>query len=294
MAKRLPPPRIDPIQSGGLRIEAPQDNGRKACLRAVDRTTGEVRWTITLFENPIRPGLEEDAQWKFITSMRRIGDEVLVTAEGGGRYLVDVSGGEVTALPLNGPWSQEVDGIEGRVSVDFDEDFSGVHMAAVYVELRNVRQLMENRGVYVDYDRVKLTISGEGRAVLNPDNGDFDGFMPWPFWAVLPCNSSLRFRISLGGWGIEPKRHGLFLGAFPPNTWQIPAGYPGALYLGAVLPSQPPANTLANLRLRGSAASLRPDDPEPVSELQIRHWLWTGQLNLPPVVLPKEIFAREK
>ena len=200
MAKRLPPPRIDPIQIGGLRIEAPQDNGRKAYIRAVDRTTGEVRWTLTLFENPIRSGLEEDVQWRFITGMRRVGDDVLVTAEGGGRYLVDVSGGDATALPLNGPLSEAVDGIEGRLAVDFDEDFSGAHMAAVYVELRNVSPVMGNRGVYVEYDRVKLTVSGEEHAILNPDSAPFDGFMPWPFWSAPPYDSSLRFRISNGGW----------------------------------------------------------------------------------------------
>ena len=91
-----------------------------------------------------------------------------------------------------------------------------------------------------------------------------------------------------------PKRRGLFIGAFPPNGWQIPASYPGAIYLGAVLPSQPSTDALANLRLRDSAASLRPDDPAPVSELQVKHWLWTDSSDLPPVVLPKEIFADEK
>jgi hypothetical protein len=87
-AKRPAPRKVESVLTPTLRIEAPLDSGRIGRIQAFDRTDGKLLWTIVVFENQIDPRIEEDVQWRFIESMRVVGDALVVTAEGGSRYRV--------------------------------------------------------------------------------------------------------------------------------------------------------------------------------------------------------------
>jgi hypothetical protein len=103
-AKRLPPELVEPVSTGTLRIEAPLNNGREACIYAYDRADGHLLWSVVVFTQKIDPNLEEDVQWRFITGLKIVGDVIEVTAEGGARYRVFITTRKVekivSATPL--------------------------------------------------------------------------------------------------------------------------------------------------------------------------------------------------
>lgn len=98
-AKRVAPKEFEPVLTANLRIVAPLDDGRVARIRVFDRCDGRLLWSLVVFENMIKPGLEEDVQWRFIKSMKAVGDTLEVVAEGGTRYRVNLTTRKVELLP---------------------------------------------------------------------------------------------------------------------------------------------------------------------------------------------------
>jgi hypothetical protein len=60
---------VPPVTQNGIRYSAPNDNGRVALVIASDAKTGNELWRLTIFETKIKPFLEEDVQWVFITRL---------------------------------------------------------------------------------------------------------------------------------------------------------------------------------------------------------------------------------
>ena len=89
-AKRAAAGKVEPVLTTTLRIEAPLDNGRTARVQAFDRSDGHLIWTVIVQRNRIRPWLEEDVQWRFIESMKLIGDDLEIGVEHGSWYRVNL------------------------------------------------------------------------------------------------------------------------------------------------------------------------------------------------------------
>src|SRR5258708_4656530 len=89
-AKRLPPPKVEPVVHEGVRYVAPNDNGRRGYVQAFDSKTNSLLWEVTLFRNSINPSLEEDVQHVYIESMRIENGKLIVVDEHAGLYTVDL------------------------------------------------------------------------------------------------------------------------------------------------------------------------------------------------------------
>jgi hypothetical protein len=89
-AKRLPPPKVEPVIYKGVRYVAPNDNGRRAYVQAIDSKTDRLLWEVTLFRNSIDPSLEEDVQHLYIASMRVEDGKLIVVDEHAGLHTVDL------------------------------------------------------------------------------------------------------------------------------------------------------------------------------------------------------------
>lgn len=87
-AKRAAPQAVAPVFTSTLKIVAPLDDGRVGRIQAFDRVDGRLLWSLVVFENKIDPRLEEDVPWRFIRSMKAVGETLEVTAEGGARYRI--------------------------------------------------------------------------------------------------------------------------------------------------------------------------------------------------------------
>jgi hypothetical protein len=103
LAKRAPPADVPPVVEGNVRYEAPHfafenpcdQNG--GCLVAYDNTTNAVMWSVKVYCTHYDPGLEQDVQDVFITSLAVESGQVLVTNEKGQHFSInpltqDVSG----------------------------------------------------------------------------------------------------------------------------------------------------------------------------------------------------------
>jgi hypothetical protein len=89
-AKRTAPPKVQPVVYEGVRYLAPNDDGRRAYVRAWDTKSSQMRWEVTVFRNHINPLLEEDVQWVFIKKLSVLEGGLVVVDERGRAYRIDL------------------------------------------------------------------------------------------------------------------------------------------------------------------------------------------------------------
>src|SRR6476659_10637074 len=80
-AKRLPPVKVDPVIYEGIRYVAPNDDGRRGYIEALNVGTNKKLLELTLFTNRIDPNIEEDVQWVFIKMLNVQDGRLMVTSE---------------------------------------------------------------------------------------------------------------------------------------------------------------------------------------------------------------------
>src|SRR5438034_1287839 len=102
-----------------------------------------------------------------------------------------------------GEWSEVVHGVQGRLIVKEDKVYAGTKLIAVYMELRNATNILGTIDAYYDCNTLKtVVVDSKGDVVSKPETADMSVFEPLPMWVVLPYDSSLRFRVSVSGYGI--------------------------------------------------------------------------------------------
>jgi hypothetical protein len=89
-AKRVAPPKVEPVVHEGVRYVAPNDDGQRAYVQAWDTNTTKMLWEVTVFRNRIIPDLEEDVQHVYIRQMSIRDGKLLVIAENNRAHSVDL------------------------------------------------------------------------------------------------------------------------------------------------------------------------------------------------------------
>jgi hypothetical protein len=89
-AKRVAPPKVEPVVHDGIRYVAPNDDGRRAYIEAWDVQTNGKLWDLTVFTNCIDPQLEKDIQWVFINELSLHDGTLIVASERGNTYEIDL------------------------------------------------------------------------------------------------------------------------------------------------------------------------------------------------------------
>ena len=97
-AKRKAPEKVEPVIHEGVRYDAPNNDGRRAIIRATDASTGKQLWEKEVFHVTLKPGLEEDVQWVFIRRLAIEKRSLIITAENGRSYILNVDTHEVRKL----------------------------------------------------------------------------------------------------------------------------------------------------------------------------------------------------
>jgi hypothetical protein len=80
-AKRIAAPKVEPVTHDGIQYIAPNDNGRREYIQALDVETGKLLKEIILKRNFIWFWIEEDVQWFYITKMEVQEGHLVVTDE---------------------------------------------------------------------------------------------------------------------------------------------------------------------------------------------------------------------
>lgn len=97
-AKRSGPAKVEPIIHEGVRYEAPNENGRRAIIRASDAKTGKQLWEKEIFTVTIKPDLEQDVQWVFIKRLSIEQQKLIIVATNGKSYALNLDTREVLKL----------------------------------------------------------------------------------------------------------------------------------------------------------------------------------------------------
>lgn len=156
-------------------------------------------------------------------------------------------------VPATGEWSRTVNGLQARLSVDNWRD----PMIAVFLELRNRRNLLNAITVPISPERLKFQLRDEsGNPVTDaglPRSGPVANLRD----VQLPFDSSLRFNISVSGVGIDTSANAMI--PLQSHAWVIRSNDFSTYRLSA---------SLSATRLRGQ------DDT-----------VWDGTLQIPPVAI---------
>ena len=149
------------------------------------------------------------------------------------------------ASPINEPsslgeWSKPVDGLRARLVLGEDPKLNGTRRAIIYLELQN-HSLWETAYFYYDASKSPLQCTlRDPWGKTNVSKGAvYNGPIYAPCWLALPHDSTLRFRVTLPGFGI-PKNAGLFLAGCLPDAWVIPASDTNQYFLSGTFTSTPP------------------------------------------------------
>lgn len=182
-----------------------------------------------------------------------------------------------TNLIAVGDWSEPVnDGntpytLRGRLILAEEAPFNGTRMAVVYLELQNLSRILAS--VLVDYSekalRCEVVDAGGKPLPQTPTPASIIAPLPDAITTlVLPCDSTLRFRVSVNGWAI-PNGPGWaiqFVSAF----WFLP----------------PSASRDRFLSGKFVVPKLNPTDIDAVRKEMERGHVWHGTLVLPKIRIP--------
>src|SRR5665213_1885834 len=96
-AKRVAPKPVTPVVHSGVQYAAPNEDGIEGQIEARNAKTGKKLWDVVIYKNKVKPNLEEDIQWVFITELAIRGDTLRVTNERGEIFTLDLTTRKVLA-----------------------------------------------------------------------------------------------------------------------------------------------------------------------------------------------------
>jgi hypothetical protein len=100
-AKIAPLKPVTPVESNGVRYSADRD-GKDQYVVATDIPTGNQLWKVKVFHTQIKPWIEEDVQWVFITDLKLVNNSLFVRDGKARCYTVDVKNRRVSKAACNG------------------------------------------------------------------------------------------------------------------------------------------------------------------------------------------------
>lgn len=122
--------------------------------------------------------------------------------------------------PIANVWSESVNGLSGRLRVEFEDLKPGLRHA-VYLELRNHSlnpiAVTNQPQIHAElFDSAGKSVGTSGFAMSGP--------IPNPQWAVIPQDAYLGFRIDMQTVGVPTREHGMVLIAVGGKSWELRAG----------------------------------------------------------------------
>jgi hypothetical protein len=158
-----------------------------------------------------------------------------------------------------GAWSATVDGLRGRLITKEDKPFEGTRMIAAYIELENVSDIGDPMEFYFEPTKTVISkvVDDDGKPPP-PVPTAADIITGPPFWLAIPTDGSMRFRVSISGYGVY-KNSGTNVQMMSGN-WVIKPDDKRKYYLEARFVSKPPAMD--------------------------KRRAWSGELTMPRVLIP--------
>lgn len=89
-AKRMPPQPVSPVVRNNIEYSTDGD-GRTGYVVATDVANGKELWRAKIFHVHLKPFLEEDVQWVFITDLKLVDNALSVRDEKSRCYRLDLA-----------------------------------------------------------------------------------------------------------------------------------------------------------------------------------------------------------
>jgi len=97
-AKRIPPREVAPVVVDGVTFTAPFDDAKFGYVEACDAATKKKLWRAVIFRIQFDPDLEQDVQWVGISGLALDKRGLVVTAEDGSVFCLDLKTKEVMRI----------------------------------------------------------------------------------------------------------------------------------------------------------------------------------------------------
>jgi hypothetical protein len=164
-----------------------------------------------------------------------------------------------------GQWSNSVNGIQGRLSVTEGTESRGTQQIIVFLELRNVGNFLNPLELYFDTSKSinSRILNKDGKLLKQPTINFGNILRPSSFWIVLPFDSTLRFRISISGYGVAEnsgKQIQMMSSDSISGNWLIKTTEREDYFLEASYNSEPP-------------------------KIEVGRRIWSGTIKLPKVLI---------
>ncbi len=101
-AKRIPPKEVVPVVADGVAFSAPFDDARFGYVEASDAATKKRLWRAVIFRVQFDADLEQDVQWVWISGLALDKSGLVVAAEDGSVFRLDLKTKEVTRIKVGG------------------------------------------------------------------------------------------------------------------------------------------------------------------------------------------------
>lgn len=150
--------------------------------------------------------------------------------------LAIMAGGSRAAVPVlnDDGWSQEVNGLQSRLTLVEEGKLYGTRWLVTYLELRNVRDLGNRMEVNCDHRHLKVELlNDKGEPVQHNDAKNRSGAIPDINTIILPWHSSILISLECNNWGL--KRDAPATISTDTDVWFIQESERGKVFLRATL-----------------------------------------------------------
>jgi hypothetical protein len=127
---------------------------------------------------------------------------------------------EPIAEPVANAWSEPVNGLSGRLRVEFEDLKPGLRHA-VYLELRN--HSLAPIAV-INQPQIHAQLHDSFGKPVSTTSFPMSGPLPNPQWAVIPRDAYIGFRVDMQTVGVPTREHGMALFAVGGKCWGLRAG----------------------------------------------------------------------
>jgi hypothetical protein len=127
---------------------------------------------------------------------------------------------EPTPRPIANVWSEPINGLSGRLRIEFEDLRPGLRHA-VYLELRNHSV---NPVAVTNQPRVNAELFDVAGKPVSSSDFPLSGPIPNPQWALIPRDAYLGFRIDMQTVGVPTREQGMALIAIGGKSWGLRAG----------------------------------------------------------------------
>jgi hypothetical protein len=157
-------------------------------------------------------------------------------------------------------WSKPVNGLRARLSVLPPKE-KDTPFCRVFLELENTSDVAGQKKIRFSPEKLSLKVTDkEGKELLRPASGAYDGISPLWEPIALPYAGSIKFQVSFPGLGYHPETDKVIVDVGAEQAWVIPQD--GTAY-----------------SLAGSFSIERQQSDHPSMD-------WSGTLELPMVEIP--------